>query len=342
MLIKHEIFADIITWRETHKIKGTYVEGFLRESIDGVIHPNQNLHTVTTYRPSTTSPNFANIPNRDEAAKKMVRTGIIPRKDHILLTVDYDQVEVISGCFYHKDPVMMDYVSNPLNDMHRDQALRLFLLEPDQITKQIRYAAKNQFIFPEFYGDYWGQCAKGLWDSAKKLCPNNDKYPLTDHLFDKGITNYKQFESHVKEEERIFWKEKFKVFDEWKEIAWQDYLDKGYIEYLTGFRCGGVLDKKNVVNYPFQGTAFHLLLWSLIELEEETRTQGWDSQICLQVYDEMMFDVHPDELDDLVPLIRDTMTTKIRKHFPWINVPLSVEIKVSKVNGNWFDMEELK
>ena len=56
----------------------------------------------------------------------------------------------------------------------------------------------------------------------------------------------------------------------------------------------------------------------------------------------MMVDVHPDELDDIVPLIRDIMTKRVRKEFDWINVPLGVEIKTSKVNGNWFDMEELK
>ena len=340
---KHPVFADIIKWRETFKIRGTYVQGFLRESIDGVIHPNQNLHVTVTYRPSTTSPNFANIPKRDEEAQKLVRSGVIPRKGHKLLTADYDQVEVISGCFYHKDPVMMDYVTNPLNDMHRDQALALFKLAPDQITKQIRYSAKNHFVFPEFYGDYFRACAKGLWDSASKLETNDeDNYLLKDHLFDQGIKTYKQFENHVKEEERVFWKEKFKVFDKWKAKAWESYLDKGYVEYLTGFRCGGVLDRKNVVNYPFQGTAFHLLLWSLIELEHETRTQGWKSQVCLQVYDEMMVDVHPRELEDIVPLIRDIMTVKVRKEFSWINVPLSVEIKTSEINGNWFDMEELK
>ena len=338
---KRPFFNDIVTWRETFKIRGTYVKGFLRESIDGIIHPNQNLHTTLTYRPSTNSPNFANIPKRDEDAQKLVRTGVIPRKGNLLLTVDYSGVEVCSGCFYHKDPVMIDYVTNPKNDMHRDQALKLFLLAPDQMTKQIRYSAKNQFVFPEFYGDYWGQCAKGLWGSASKLMTKDDEL-LKHHLYDQGLKNYKYFESHVKEEERIFWKEKFKVFDAWKAKAWEKYLELGYVEYLTGFKCSGVLDRKNVVNYPFQGTAFHLLLWSLIKLEEETRTQGWRSKVCLQVYDEMMVDVHPDELDDLVPLIRDIMTIKIRKEFDWINVPLSVEIKTSKVDGNWFDMKELK
>jgi len=338
---KHQIFADIIFWREADKLKSTYVGGFLRESIGGVIHPNQNLHTTKTYRPSTTSPNFANIPKRDKQMQKLVRTGVIPRKGHQLLTVDFDGIEVMSGCFYHKDPVMIDYVTNPANDMHRDMALRLFKLDPEQITKEIRYEAKSGFVFPEFYGDYYRSCARLLWDAAGRLDTNGGLL-LRYWLEDQGIKNYKAFESHVKEEERIFWKEKFKVFDKWKAQAWEEYLDKGYVEYLTGFRCGGVLDKKNVVNYPFQGTAFHLLLWSLIGLEKETHAQGWWSQVCLQVYDEIMFDVHPSELEELVPLIRDTMTVKIRKQFPWINVPLSVEIKVSAVDGNWFEMEELK
>lgn len=338
---KHQIFADIISWREADKLQSTYVGGFLRESIDGIIHPNQNLHTTKTYRPSTTAPNFANIPKRDKAMQKLVRTGVVPRKGHLLLTVDYDGIEVMSGCFYHKDPVMIDYVTNPANDMHRDEALRLFKLDPKQITSPIRYEAKNGFVFPQFYGDYYGNNAKQLWEASGRL-ETNSGLLLRYWLEDVGIKNYKAFENHVKEEERIFWKEKFKVFDKWKSQAWEEYLDKGYVEYLTGFRCGGILDKKNVVNYPFQGTAFHLLLWSLIELEEETRIQGWDSQVCLQVYDEMMFDVHPDELEELVPLIREVMTKKIMTQFPWINVPLSVEIKTSAVDGNWFEMEELK
>ena len=338
---KNDFFKEILTYRKTHKVKGTYVEGFLRESNDGVIHPNQNLHTTVTYRPSTTDPNFSNIPNRDEKAKKTVRTGVIPSKGNKLLTVDYDGVEVCSGCFYHKDPVMISYVQNPENDMHRDQAIRLFKLEPEQITKKIRYEAKNGFIFPQFYGDWYKSNVKQLWP-ASKILDTADGILLNDHLFDQGIKTYKSFEEHVKEEERIFWKEKFKVFDAWKDQAWEDYLKKGYVEYLTGFRCGGILDKKNVVNYPFQGTAFQILLWSLIQLEKETRTQGWRSKVCLQVYDEMMFDVHPDEEEELSILIKDVMTVQVRRKFPFINVPMSVEIKTSKVNGNWFEMEELK
>ena len=90
---------DLLRIRKLKKMRDTYLHGFINESVDGFIHPVFNLHTVSTYRSSSDSPNFQNIPVRDEEAKKIIRTCLFPRLGHQLLEIDFSGLEVcIATC----------------------------------------------------------------------------------------------------------------------------------------------------------------------------------------------------------------------------------------------------
>ena len=125
----------ILQIRKLDKIRGTYLDAFVREQTDGYIHPFYNLHNVRTYRSSSADPNFQNIPKRDKEAMKICRRAILPRPGNMLIEADFSSLEVnISEC-YHKDPVMMDYLLNKKSDMHLDMAKQIFLF--DEMDKKI-------------------------------------------------------------------------------------------------------------------------------------------------------------------------------------------------------------
>lgn len=334
------IIAKCLT--DTRKNKGLKdrLKALQREAVDGIIHPSYNLHIARSYRSSCSNPNQQNNPKRDPESKRLVREGIIARPGHYILSRDFSGVEVSTACFYHKDPVMMKYCSDPSTDMHRDVAADLFFLDNDVVKENkstVRYFAKNGFVFPQFYGDWWESCGEAIWEMMQGV-ELKDGRNLLQHMKSEKIKNVDDFKHHVKDIEHVFWKKRFKVYDKWKKEQWEDYQEKGYVEFLTGFRCTDILDRKQAVNRPIQGTAFHLLLWSLIEIQKVIKS--WKSSIIGQIHDDLLFDVAPEELDDLMDLTDEIEKVKIRKRFPWINVPLDIESEISEIGGNWYKMEE--
>ena len=312
----------ILMYKKYYKIKNTYLSQFIRETVNKKIHTSFNLNMVISYRSSSNSPNFQNIPKRDKRAQKITRKGIIPSKDNQLLEVDYSGIEVrISAC-YHKDPVMIDYINNPKTDMHRDMAEQIFMKK--NISKTERYIAKNRFVFPQFYGSYYVECAKNIWDNSNEL----------------PFKSYQKFENHIKDIEYDFWNNRFKIYNQWRKETWEKFQKEGYIKFHTGFICTGYLKKNDVLNYSIQGTAFHCLLWSLIQLHNLLKNSK--SKIIGQIHDSIIFDISPKELLDIKILIRKIMCEDIRKHWKWIIVPLDIEAEISEINGDWHNMKEEK
>ncbi len=119
-------------------------------------------------------------------------------------------------------------------------------------------------------------------------------------FFDKGYNDYKTFDKfteHIKKIEDDFWNRRFKVYSRWKDKWWGSYQKNGYVSMYTGFRCSGIMRKNECINIPIQGSAFHCLLWSFIQVDKISREQNWKSRLIGQIHDAMVLDVHPDELD---------------------------------------------
>jgi uracil-DNA glycosylase family 4 len=332
-------FANLIlAYRKESGLKEK-INGILIETVDDVLRCHFNLNLVRSYRSSSSNVNWQNFPKRDKESFKIARSGIIPRKGHCIGEVDYGQIEVRIGSCYHHDPVMIKYITDPTTDMHRDSASEIFLLEQDQVTKKIRYHAKNKFVFPAFYGSFYAQMSPDLYKCV--LVENlDDGTPLIKHLKKHGINNYEKFELHLKGVENIFWKKRFKVYDEWKTKTWEEYQRKGYIDSLTGFRYSGLMKKNDTLNLGIQGSAFHCLLQSLITLNNISKKEKWDSRIVGQIHDSMVWDFNPDELNYIIPIIKRVMCEDIKKKWEWITIPLVVDIEVAEVDSSWHDMKE--
>lgn len=337
------------TMQRYEKARGTFLAGIAREVVDGRLHPSFNLHTARTYRSSSDSPNFQNFPVRDKEISKIIRSHFIPSPGCVLVENDFKGVEVgVSAC-YHKDPNFISYITTPGKDMHRDMAAQIYLLKSKEVHKDARYGAKNKFVFPQFYGDFYIACAKALWewiDKGKLLAPNEES--LYKHLERKGITelgdcNPEQkprpntFEAHLQQIEDDFWNNRFAAYGQWRKDWYKQYLDRGYFDLLSGFRVYGSFRRNQVTNYPVQGSAFHCLLWTLTQVNRALRKYNMKSMIVGQIHDSMLGDVRIDELTNYLEIVQETVDVKLRKHYTWINVPLEVECEISPEDGTWFD-----
>lgn len=344
----------LVQIKKLKKIKDTYLGAFKREAVDGVIHPFYNLHLVLSYRGSSDSPNWQNLPKRDKEAMNIVRGAIYPRKGHHIMEFDFSQLEVRIAACYHHDPVMVKYLNDKTTDMHRDMAQELFFIKnfnkADKTHAELRQAAKNGFVFPQFYGDYYVNCAANLtinWGKLSKFTRWEkgsgiafEKGHLADHLIKQGFNDINSYAEHVKKVERNFWEKRFKVYAKWKDDWYNDYLQKGYAYCKTGFTFQGNMRRNEIINYPVQGAAFHVLLWSLLEGMKAQIRDKWKSKIIGQIHDSIIMDVHPSEVDKIAKIMKCIMVNDVRAHWPWIDIPLDVEASISPVDKSWSKVED--
>ncbi|QDP54829.1 MAG: putative DNA polymerase [Prokaryotic dsDNA virus sp.] len=344
-------FVDLMKFEKT---MNTYILAIER-GLDtrSRLHPVFNLHTVQTYRSSSDSPNFQNMPVRDKRLADYIRTLFVASPGCLLLENDFKGIEVSVSACYHKDPNFISYITTPGKDMHRDMAAQLYMLEPGDVSKEARYGAKNKFVFPQFYGDYYVSCARSLWDwIGKGELKGPDGQPLKKHLQKKGIRKLGAcnpderpvsgtFEKHVQKVENDFWNNRFMQYGRWKKDWFQQYLRKGYFDMLSGFRVLGDYNRKQVCNYPVQGSAFHCLLWSLIQVNRKLRKYKMRSRIVGQIHDSMISDVRIEELHNFLCIMDETTTVELRKHFQWLSVPLEIECEVCPEGGSWNDKREV-
>lgn len=343
----------ILRIRKLQKVRDTYLEQLLVEEVGGYVHPFFNLHTARTFRSSADKPNLQNIPKRDEEAMKIVRNAIYPRPGHQLLEIDYGALEVAIAACYHEDPTMLEYLHTG-GDFHGDVCQQIFFLDKLNRSRDdedyLRKATKNSFTFPQFYGDYyknnakdfckWVQLSRKRWKTGQGIDFHGTS--ISDHFISCGIKSFDHLVKHIEDIEHDFWTNRFPVYRQWKDDWWEQYKVSGYVDMFTGFRCRGFMDKNDTINYPIQGSAFHCLLWSFIELDRLLYFQGWDTRLIGQIHDSLLLDAHPDEVNKLLPIIRRITCEDLPKQWPWIIVPLEIDAEIAPIDGSWADKEKIK
>lgn len=341
-------------FKKYDKALGTFLRGIEKEVVGDRLHPVFNLHLVRTYRSSSDSPNFQNFPVRDKEIAKLIRSHFIPSQHCVLVENDFKGIEVSVSACYHHDQNFISYITTPGKDMHRDMAAQIYMLKPEEVSKDARYGAKNKFVFPQFYGDYYVACAKNLWDwifKGKLTGPNG--IPLQEHLAAKGIRRLGScdpeqepkkgtFEKHLQEVEDDFWNRRFMAYGQWRRDWYRSYLDKGYFDLHTGFRVHGSFKRNAVTNYPVQGSAFHCLLWTLTQVNKKLKKYKMRSLVVGQIHDSLIGDVRIDELRQYLEIVEETATVRLRKHFEWLVVPLEIEYEIAPSDGSWHDKKEVK
>ncbi len=345
---------NYIKCQKLKKLKTTYLEGFYREVEGEYLHPFFNLHRVTTYRSSSSEPNFQNVPIRDKEIGQLIRTAFISRAGRRLIEVDLSGAEVRVAACYHKDPTMLSDLATGY-DMHADMAEECYLVDrklyaDKKVFKEVRQEAKGKFTFAQFYGDYYIACAASLWEAAtqQELVDHLGR-PLKQHLQEKfsklGSLNPDDklepgtFVAHLKAVEDRFWKKRYKVYDQWRRDWYNLYLERGYFNTLTGFQVRGQWSRNFVINCPVQGSAFHCLLWAIIQINKEIKRRGMKTLLVGQIHDSLVADVPDDEVDDYLAIVRRTLMEDLPKHWEWIIAGIELEASVCPVGGNWHQKE---
>lgn len=334
---------DLIKLRRNDKIANTYLAQLIRETVNGYVHPMYNLHLIVSYRSSADHPSWQNMPVRIREVARAIRQAVLAREGRSIGELDYKGLEVRSNTWYHQDPVMIAYIKDKTKDMHRDMAMELFKLNVKQVSKLTRYAAKNAFVFPEFYGSFHEQCALSLWRYIKRLSlERTDGMPLHEHLKEQRIGTFRAFGRHVERVERRFWNERFRVYNQWRKRHMREYLRRGYFDMLTGFRCSGAMKKNEAINYRGQGTAFHCLLWSLIQLHDWLTSNDFETLVLGQIHDSIINDFAPEEQSIVLANARKIMCEDIREHWNWISTPLEIEAEIAPPDTSWFEKKEVE
>ena len=333
------------------KVSRTYFACILREVINGKCHVNFGLTRAITYRSNSDNFNFQNLAARNEAQAKLVRSSFIPRPGRRIGEIDFGGIEVCIAACYHKDPRMIEYITDKSKDMHRDMAAQCYCIKPKHVSKQARYAGKNMFVFPQFYGDYFRTCAESMWAwmNRKELTLQGSDRLVSEALARKGITELGAcdrgkgsrpvagtFEHHIQQVEKHFWNTRFPVYKGWKESWFGAYSKTGSFKTKTGFEISGVMGKNDVINYPVQGAAFHCLLQCLIWIQKELHRRKMKTLIIGQIHDSIVADIVEEELEEFLGICQYIMTVYLLKKWKWIIVPMEVEAEVTPIDGTWY------
>ncbi len=310
---KHEIVDDILTFRQLTKLKNTYVDTLpsLINPNTGRVHTNYAQAVAVTGRLSSNNPNLQNIPIRTEKGRE-IRKAFIPRNEnYVLMSADYSQVELRIVAAISGDPNMCEAFKSGV-DIHTATAAKVFGVAVTDVTKEQRYRAKSVN-----FGIIYGQGAFGLADNlgisrteAKEIIDNYKKEFV-------GITKY---------------------MTETVEFAQKN----GYVQTLMGrkrwlpdinsgnFTVRGFAER-NAINSPIQGTAADMIKLAMISLNSKLLNSKAQSKMLLQVHDELIFDVHKDEIEDMKKLVLSTMENAMLLPN---DVPLVAEMGVG---DNWLE-----
>ena len=308
---EHKIIELILDFRQVSKLKSTYADSLpaLIHPKTGRIHTSFNQTVASTGRLSSNDPNLQNIPIRSEMGKE-IRKAFVPRdKNHLILSADYSQIELRILASITGDEGLTKAFKNG-EDIHRSTAALVFMVDPEDVTPEMRRRAK-EVNFGVLYG----------------IGPFGLKTRL-------GIT-----QSHAKEIIETY----FNTFKRVKHFMDESVLkarEKGYAETLYGRRrflrninssnrVVRQFEERVAINMPIQGTAADMIKLAMINIYYELNKMKARSKMVLQVHDELLFDVYKDEVDE----IRDMVKEKMENAIP-MNVPITVETGTGE---NWLD-----
>ena len=306
---KHSIVANILSYREASKLKSTYVDALPNHRAEHSDRVHTHLHQLVTStgRLASSDPNLQNIPVRSEMGRELRRAFIPRNSDFTLMAADYSQVELRVMAALSGDPAMIKAFKNDL-DIHTATAARVFGVETNEVVPDMRRTAKMVN-----FGIIYGISAFGL--SQRLGIPRNEASEIIKTYFEQ-YPDIHQFMTDTIENAR----------------------EKGYTETIAGRRryfkdikSGNASIRANAeraaINSPIQGTAADMIKLAMVKIHE--LMQGRKSRMILQVHDELLFDLHQDEHDELPPLILEAMESAI-------SLPNEVPIKIDLGFGdNW-------
>ncbi len=309
--VEHPLPAKILDYRHYSKLKSTYLD-VLEDVISpttGRIHSTFHQTVTATGRLSSSEPNLQNIPVRGELGRSLRRI-FIPAEGRLFLASDYSQIELRIMAHMADDPGMIDAFVRG-EDVHTRTASEIFGVSVDQVDSDLRGKAKA-VNFGIIYGISDFGLARNTGVSRTEARTFIDmyfkRYPKVKEYMDAAI-----------------------------EAARRD----GYVTTILGRRrdipdiharifAKRSFAERTAINSPIQGSAADIIKLAMVRIHTRMRSEGLVSRLILQVHDELIFEIPPEEEDTMRALVRQEMEDAME-----LKVPLKVQIDVGK---SWFDV----
>ncbi|MDQ3569894.1 MAG: DNA polymerase I, partial [Actinomycetota bacterium] len=298
---QHPVVDKLLRYREVEKLRSTYGESLLAEvGADGRIHATFQQTVARTGRLSSDRPNLHNIPIRTEEGRRF-RRAFVPEEGWSLLVADYNQIELRVIAHLAQDPGLIDAFESDL-DIHTATAARVFDVEAGAVTLAQRSKAKMIS-----YGLAYGMEAYGL---SQRLGVAVDEAAVILAAYFEAFPKVKSYMDTTVEEAR----------------------QRGYTETLFGrrrlipelsssnyrIRQAG---ERQAMNAGIQGLAADIFKAALVKLDAALEREHLQSRLILQVHDEVILEVPPDEARAASELTLDAMHNACQ-----LCVPLEVNL----------------
>ena len=313
----HKFPQLILDWRQVSKLKNTY-----SDSLPEHINPNsKRVHTsfllaaTTTGRLASSDPNLQNIPIKSQDGKD-IRKAFIAEKDHVLISADYNQIEMrILADLADVKELKKAFKNN--EDIHSLTASQIFDIDIKKVDQDQRRKAKAIN-----FGIIYGISQYGL---AKQI----------------NVSNYEAEE---------FLKAYFFKFPEIK--VYMDQTIKfcrksGYVNNIFGRKSHFInINDKNynvrnfqeraAINAPIQGSAAEIMRLAMIRLNIKLNEQKKQkSKMLLQIHDELIFETHKDEVKKVSKIIKEEMMSVAKSDHHSFSIPLTIDLNTG---NNWGEL----
>ena len=307
----HPVIEHILQYRQLSKLKSTYTDALpqLVNPRTGRVHTSYNQTGTTTGRLSSSDPNLQNLPVRGEIGAR-IRQAIIAQPGWMLLSADYSQIDLRALAHISQDAELIATFARD-EDVHTHTASEVFGVPDEQVTPRMRRAAKTIN-----FGVIYGMSGYGLQQATDLTREEAELFITTYFNRYPGVKNYIEATK--------------------KQAAALGYVQtvlgrRRYIPEINSTnRLAREAAERMAINMPVQGTSADIIKIAMINLHREMEKRGLKTLITLQVHDELVFEVPPDEMDLMKKLVEEIMPSAMQ-----LSVPLKIDIKTGK---NWGEM----
>lgn len=322
MVDDHPIIKDILRYRELQKLVSTYIDN-LPEMVgeDGKLRTTFLQTGTSTGRMASQSPNLQNIPIRTEESKA-IRKGFVATPGYKIVSIDYSQIELRIAAILSEDKKLIDIFRRG-EDVHRGVALRVFGVDADDVTSEMRRKAKV-INFGILYG-------MGVNALRTNLGPETSREEAQEFL-NAYFNTFTRLAEYL---------------EETKAFARQH----GYTETLFGRKrhFPGIVSgapfiraaaERMAINAPVQGTAADVMRIAMLDVYEHLKNLKLfdDVRMLLQVHDELVFEIKEEKLEVEIPILKEIMEhVLVSRKQETHDVPILVDVEVG---DNWSELAE--
>lgn len=307
----HPLPEKILEYRHYSKLKSTYLDVLedVINPVTGRIHTTFHQTVTATGRLSSAEPNLQNIPVRSDVGKA-IRGIFVPEPGRLFLASDYSQIELRVMAHVSGDPSMIEAFRHN-QDIHKRTAAEIFDVSLDEVTPELRDKAKA-VNFGVIYGISEFGLARNTGVSRSEARKFIDtyfrRYPLVKDYMDNMVRQARR---------------------------------TGYVTTILGrrrpipdihsrVRARRGFAERSAINTPIQGSAADLIKLAMVRIYRRIIKEGLNSRMILQVHDELIFEIDPEEKVHMIKLVREEMEKAME-----LKVPLKVDIDVG---ASWSDV----